>query len=94
MTSIRHYRWAAVILLVLLSVLFAACQESASSVPLRNRIPPPDPSKYRDVRDYWQWKTPYLLVKPDGIEFVGSGQSMAVESVPRILEALPRSAWP
>jgi len=96
MTSIRHYQWAAFILLILLPALFASCQQSASSVPLQKRIPPADPSKYREVRDYLDWKNPYLLVKADGIEFVrgASGHSVAVDSVPAILDDLPKSAWP
>jgi hypothetical protein len=41
--------------------------------------------------------TPYLIVRRDGIEILGMppvGRAIAVESVPRVLERLPDSAWP
>jgi hypothetical protein len=43
------------------------------------------------------WKNPYLIVRRDGIEIAGItpvGLAIAVESVPRVLERLPDSAWP
>ena len=77
--------------------VFACSHKSASHLPLRERIPPADPAKFRNVRDYTAWKNPYLIVKPDGISFLHSTppeRLVAVESVPAILEVLPKSAWP
>lgn len=72
-----------------------ACTQTSRS--LQNRIPKPDPKKYRSVQDAKDWKYPYLIVRPDGIEILGItpvGGSIPVQSVPRALERLPDSAWP
>lgn len=64
---------------------------------LRKRVPKADPAKYRDVRDARDWKNPYLVVHPDGIEIVGvtsRGSSIPIESIGAALGALPQSAWP
>ena len=41
-----------------------ACTQTSRS--LQNRIPKPDPKKYRSVQDAKDWKNPYLIVRPDG----------------------------
>jgi hypothetical protein len=67
------------------------------SQPWQSRIPKPDPGKYRSTRDARDWKNPYLVVRRDGIEIVGTtpaGQSIDVSSIPAALEKLPASAWP
>jgi hypothetical protein len=67
------------------------------SQPWQSRIPKPDPGKYRSIRDARDWKNPYLVVRRDGIEIVGTtpaGQSIDVSSIPGALEKLPASAWP
>jgi hypothetical protein len=64
---------------------------------LRDRIPKPDPKKYHSVQDAKDWRNPYLIVRPDGIEIGGNthvGQTITVASVPAALERLPDSAWP
>src|SRR6267142_6547963 len=68
-----------------------------ASRPLQNRIPKPNPTKYGSVQDAEQWKNPYLIVRPDGIEIIGTtpvGGAITVESVPGVLGSLPDSAWP
>jgi hypothetical protein len=48
------------------------------------------------VRDAANWKNPYLIVRPDGIEIIGMtpvGRGIAIESIPGVLERLPDSAW-
>jgi hypothetical protein len=43
------------------------------------------------------WKNPFLMVEAGGVEFINPGRPgnlVAVGSVPAILEALPKSAWP
>jgi hypothetical protein len=68
-----------------------------ASRPLQNRIPKPNPTKYGSVQDAKQWKNPYLIVRPDGIEIIGTtpvGGAITVESVPGVLGSLPDSAWP
>lgn len=64
---------------------------------LRDRIPKADPAKYRDVRDARDWKNPYLVVGPAGVEIVGvtsRGSGIPIQSIGAALEALPGSAWP
>jgi hypothetical protein len=71
------------------------CAQASRS--LRDRIPKRDPKKYQSVQDAADWKNPYLIVRPDGVEIVGMtpvGRTIAVESVPAVLEGLPNSAWP
>jgi hypothetical protein len=70
---------------------------SASS--LKNRIPPPDPNKYRSVRDARDWQNPYLMVQANGIRPIsGVGVSLAPTMSPAdvvaYLEKLPSIAWP
>jgi len=67
------------------------------SVELRQRIPKADPKKYSSIRDARQWRNPFLVVHPDGVEVLGvtgPGQTVSVDSVPVRLEHLPISAWP
>ena len=78
----------------LATVAFGWAQTSRT---LRERIPKPNPTKYRSVRDGVDWKNPYLVVRPDGVEIVGMtpvAHPIAVESVPAVLEKLPDAAWP
>ncbi len=68
-----------------------------TSRSLQDRIPKPDPKKYHLVRDATDWKNPYLIVRPGGIEIVGMTpveRAIPVESVQGVLERLPDSAWP
>lgn len=70
-----------------------------TSRTLRDRIPKPDPEKYHNIRirNSKDWKNPYLVVLPDGIEVLGvtqAGHPIATESVAGVLETLPDSAWP
>jgi hypothetical protein len=64
---------------------------------LQKRIPKSDHTEYDSVRDAQQWKNPYLIVRPEGIEIIGVtpiGQGLAVATVSGLLEKLPDSAWP
>ena len=84
----------------LLVAQFAAAAHvgcTQTSRPLQHRIPKPDPKKYHAVQDARDWKNPYLIVRPDGIEIVGMtpvGRGITLESVRDVLERLPDSAWP
>ena len=56
-----------------------------------------DPAKYRGVRDAKDWKNPYLVVRPTGVQILGVTSlepGVAVESIAAVLAGLPRSAWP
>lgn len=84
---------------VLLTQFVAAIRMGCAQTSrfLKDRIPKPDPNKYHSVRDRVDWKNPYLIVRPDGIEVMGMtpvGRGIAVESIPEVLERLPNSAWP
>ena len=68
-----------------------------TSPPLRQRIPKPNPKKYRSMQDARDWHNPQLIVRPEGIEIIGitpAGQAIPIESVSDKLEQLPDSAWP
>ena len=67
--------------------------------PLKNRIPPPDPNKYRSVRDARDWQNPYLMVRANGIDARSIGAAteapaMSPADVVAYLEKLPSVAWP
>jgi len=67
--------------------------------PLRNRIPPPDPNKYRSVLDARDWQNPYLMVQANGIDArpisaATDAPTMSPVDVIAYLEKLPSIAWP
>lgn len=65
--------------------------------PLQKRIHKSDPAKYREVRNAKDWKNPYLIVHPTGVQILGvtsTEPGIAIESIGAALERLPRSAWP
>ena len=69
--------------------------------PLKNRIPPPDPNKYRSVRDARDWQNPYLMVRANGIDArpisaATEAPPMSPADVVAYLEKLPSMAmaWP
>jgi hypothetical protein len=66
---------------------------------LKNRIPPPDPNKYRSVRDARDWQNPYLMVRANGIDArpisaATETPTMSPADVVAYLEKLPSMAWP
>jgi hypothetical protein len=66
---------------------------------LKNRIPPPDPNKYRSVRDARDWQNPYLMVRANGIDArpisaATETPTMSAADVVAYLEKLPSMAWP
>jgi hypothetical protein len=84
---------------LLLAQLVAAACIGCTRTPrsLQDRISKADPKKYHSVQDAKGWKNPYLIVRRDGIEIVGTtpvGQTISIEPVPGTLEKLPDSAWP
>ena len=67
--------------------------------PLKNRIPPPDPNKYRSVRVARDWQNPYLMVRANGIDVLPisaatEAPTMSPADVVAYLEKLPSMAWP
>ena len=71
----------------------------AEASPLKNRIPPPDPNKYRAVRDARDWQNPYLIVRANGIDArpistATKAPTMSPVDVVAYLERLPSMAWP
>jgi hypothetical protein len=105
MSALKTRVLAGICLIQFVASMHIGCtQKSTSPLPfnfaprsLKKRIPEPDPKKYQSVQDAMDWKNPYLVVHPEGIEIVGMtprGRFVPVESVPRILEKLPDSQWP
>jgi len=71
----------------------------AGTSPLKNRIPLPDPNKYRSVRDARDWQNPYLIVQANGIDArpisaATETPTMSPADVVAYLENLPPMAWP
>jgi hypothetical protein len=94
--SFSRLRRAALLAGVLLSSSVVVEWVHASLDRLR-RIGPPDPRKYDAIQDARDWKNPYLIVRHDGIEILGVTsicRGVPVNSIPRMSEALPKSAWP
>jgi hypothetical protein len=78
-------------------LLLGSSVSAQNSRSLQQRIPNPDPQKYRSIRDGQDWHNPKLVVRPGGIDIIGItrlGQPIPVQSVPKKLEELPDSAWP
>jgi hypothetical protein len=86
---------------------FVSCSQPASiqkvadtrTSPLKNRIPPPDPNKYRSVLDARDWQNPYLMVQANGIDArpisaATEAPTMSPADVVAYLEKLPSIAWP
>ena len=97
---------------LLLSQVFAACDQKdqlptaqSSAGPQQTRkkldshIPPPDPGKYKDVRDARDWQNPYLVIRAEGVEVISRSAAVERQSIPCdelavFLESLPATAWP
>ena len=85
-------RFAVAMLLASMPIGWAQTLQS-----LQKRIPKPHRNKYHAVREGTDWKNPYLIVRPDGIEITGvtaAGQAIPLKSVPAVLNGLPDPAWP
>jgi hypothetical protein len=89
------------------AIAFVSCSQPTSmprvadtgASPLKNRIPPPDPNKYRSVRDARVFQNPYLMVKANGIDArpisaATEAPTMSPADVVAYLEKLPSMAWP
>ena len=66
---------------------------------LKNRIPPPDPNKYRSVRAARDWQNPYLMEQVNGIDArpisaAAKAPTLSPGEVVAYLERLPLIAWP
>jgi hypothetical protein len=80
-----------------LTVLFCWLIISYAAEPLHERIPKPDPTKYKNIQDAKDWENPYLVVYGDGTEIVGrtsTGKNIPLDSVAEELAKLPTAAWP
>jgi hypothetical protein len=95
---LKRYRWIFLTFSLLVAgSSYAFSQKAVAPAPLRKRIPRADPGKYQNVLLSSDWKNPFLMVEPGGVEFINLGRPgnvVAVDSVPAVLEALPKSAWP
>ena len=89
------------------AIAFVSCSQPTSiqrvadtaASPLKNRIPPPDPNKYRSVMDARDWQNPYLMVQVNGIDArpisaATETPTMSPADVVAYLEKLPSIAWP
>ena len=79
----------------------SAPEEAATAISPEARlqqIPPADPEKYDNVRDYREWRNPYLVIRKDGVALldVGNNEQRLIkpEDLPEALAQLPLTAWP
>lgn len=97
---------------VALSQMPAACNQGAQTPAARggvnarqsvgrfdSRIPPPDPDKYKGVRDARDWRNPYLVIRAEGVEVILKNSPAGRQVIPcgelaAHLESLPAAAWP
>jgi hypothetical protein len=89
------------------AIVFVSCSQPTNvqsvadtgTSALKNRIPPPDPNKYRSVRDGRDWRNPYLIVQANGIDAAPTGAATKAATLSpadtvTYLERLPAGAWP
>jgi len=72
---------------------------AATSPEVRiQQIPPADPQKYAGMRDFKNWRNPYLIIKPEGVALLDVANHeehlLKTEELPETLAGLPPSAWP
>lgn len=65
---------------------------------LVGRVPSADPETYRGITDAPNWKNPFLIVQPNGVEIrtsgaAASGPTVPVSEVVAYLERLPENMW-
>src|SRR5215467_8784608 len=90
-----------------LIIALTSCSQPASmqkvantaTSPLKSRIPPPDPAKYRSIVDARDWQNPYLMVRATGIDArpisaTTESPTTSPQEVIPYLEKLPSLAWP
>jgi hypothetical protein len=68
-----------------------------SVTSLKSRIPPPKKSIYGAIREGAAWQNPYLIAMEGGVAVMRNGDAapiVSVEQLMKLLEDLPRSAWP
>lgn len=86
-------------ILVLVTGLVAFAQQPTNKmIPLKSRVPAAETEKYRDVRDAAQWKNPFLIVLPNGVQIringaALSGPTIPVPDVVDYLGKLPDRDW-
>ena len=89
------------------AIVFVSCSQPTNvqrvadtgTSALKNRIPPPDPNKYRSIVDARDWQNPYLMVQANGIDArpvsaATNAATMSPAEVVTYLERLPSGAWP
>jgi hypothetical protein len=90
------------------ALLTICCAIVFADQPLQNRpaqarhldprIGAAKPRMYQSIRDGQDWRNPYLVIRPEGVEVVTkglpTGDTVAVGDLERTLIELPLSAWP
>jgi len=76
-------------------VLGSSCtRHDAQQLPFPNNIPIARREAYSGIREASQWKNPYLVVRPRGVEILSVESLVAPENLQTVLGALPSTAWP
>jgi hypothetical protein len=73
-------------------------QPEASSYTRIQSIPAADPARYRKIRDYKEWRNPYLVIRKDGVGLLDIANNeqrlLDPHDLPDALALLPPTAWP
>jgi len=74
-----------------------AAQEASAAARIQS-IPDPQPEKYGKLRDYKEWRNPYLIIQAKGVSVFDVSNNeqhlIRAEDLTRELALLPASAWP
>jgi len=89
-----------------LAALFACSKApQATSVPSSvsaearlQQIPPADPQKYSQTRNFKNWRNPYLIIRQSGVALLDANNNeerlINPTKLAEVLAQLPPSAWP
>ena len=74
-------------------------KDFVQSERLNAQIGSANPRLYSAIRDWKEWKNPYLVIRRDGVEVIATGlapssRNVALTDLQRTLIELPVTAWP
>ena len=73
--------------------------DNSAENQLDPRIPPPDPDKYKSIREGRDWRNPFLSIQGSGIYLMinsspGEGKLIQADELSNTRRELPVSDWP
>ena len=72
-----------------------SCSHTKSSpVSFPENLAEASPNAYREIRDAADWKNPYLVIRPNGVEILHVSPLVEPTNLKTTLSSLPYTAWP